>query len=180
MPSGCQVHETSVPSYRKIMSLELTHTEACELVEELLDRMVKTLAYVRMKIDEPHSVHHIADDGKPHQLSLFAEVAIEEANLLKNVNFYGAYLAGAKRMLTALKDHGMLYIDGIKHGKENKFINKALLDLYMASSRNLEWFLTDLPDDSVRVRIEFMRDRKGRIKEAKATFVKKETAYKEI
>lgn len=159
--------------------MKLTHTEACKLVEELLERMVKTLAYVRLKIDEPFSKYRIPDDGKPHQLSLFTQNTIEEADLLCNINYYGAYLAGAKRMLMALKDRHMLHIDGVKHDKDDKFTNKAFLDLYMASSRNLDWFLCGKPLD-VTTRIEFERDKKGKTIGAKASFVKKETTYKEI
>ena len=160
--------------------MKLTHTEACELVEELLDRMVKTLAYVRLRLDAKHGKGAIPNDGKPHQLSLFAEVAIEEANLLKNINWYGAYLAGARKMLTVLKDHEMLHIAGATHNKNDTFVNKAHLDLCMASSRNLEWFLKGIPNDNVTIRTEFIRDKKGKIIDAKAAFVKKETNYKEI
>lgn len=159
------------------MESKLTHTEACKLVEELLDRMVKTLAYIRIKIDHP--VYGIPDDGKPHRVPLYYINTFEEADLLCNINYYGAYLAGAKRMLMALKDHQMLHIDGVKHDKDDKFANKALLDLYMASSRNLDWFLHGEPL-KVTTRIESVCDKKGKTIGAKASFVKKETTYKEI
>lgn len=153
---------------------KLTHEEACKLVEDSLERAVNTLLYIRAKLATP------CRDGKPRQLSLFDEANIEHANLLCNINWYGAYIKGAKAMYSALERKGFLDIPGSeKRANEDRITNKAMLDLYMENSRNLEWLLTEVPD-SVQMVTSFERNKKGKIIKAKSRFYKKEVIRKEI
>lgn len=153
---------------------ELTHTEACKLVEDALERVANTLAYIRCKLEKRK------DFKIP--LSLFDYNTVEEANLLCNINCYGAYLKGAKAVIRVLLKHHMLDIPkpkGLGSSKEDRFTNKAYLDLMMESTRNLDWFMHGAPG-SVQIRTSFDRDKKGKVIGAKAKFVKKETKFTEI
>lgn len=153
---------------------KLTHEEACKLVENSIERAVNTLLYIRDKLNKP------CPNGKPRQLSLFDEANIEKANLLCNINWYGAYIKGAKTMYSALKHKGFLDIpSSVKKANEDRITNKAMLDLYMENSRNLEWLLTEVPD-SVQMVTSFERNKKGKVIKAKSKFYKKEIIRKEI
>lgn len=147
------------------MQPELTHTEACELVEKTLERVVNTLAYIRCKLEKRPNI----------PLSLFDYNAIEEANLLCNINHYGAYLKGARAMYRAMERN--FYLDYMK--KPEWIVAKAQLKLFMECSRNLEWFLTEMPN-RVELHTELERDKKGKVIGAKSKFVKKETKYTEV
>lgn len=153
---------------------KLTHEEACRLVEDSIQRAVNTLLYIREKLNKPYP------NGNPRQLSLFDEANIEKANLFCNINWYGAYLKGAKAMYSALERKGFLDIpSSAKKANEDRITNKAMLDLYMANSRNFEWLLTEVPD-SVQMVTSFERNKKGKVIKAKSKFYKKETIRKEI
>lgn len=159
------------------MASKLTHLEACKLVEDSLERVSKTLAYIRLKLDKPYS------DGSPRQLSLFDENAIEHANLLCNINWYGAYIAGARAMFQALKNNDYLDIPRPKGERKqtvaDTIANKAQLDLYMENSRNLDWFLHGFPK-GVEVITEFERDKNGKVIGAKASFYKRSMEIQKI
>lgn len=144
---------------------KLTHTEACKLVEDSLERIAKTLAYIRLRLEKSDKI----------PLSLFDYNAIEEANLLCNVNHYGAYLSGAQAMYRAMERN--FYLDYQK--KQDWLISKAQLKLFMENTRNLDWFLHDYPK-GVEIYTELERDKKGKVVGAKAKFVKRETKYTEI
>lgn len=153
---------------------KLTHEEACKLVEDSIQRAVNTLLYIREKLNKPYPT------GKPHQLSLFDEAKIEQANLLCNINWYGAYLKGAKAMYSALERKGFLDVpSSVKKANEDRITNKAMLYLYLENSRNLEWLLTEVPD-SVQMVTSFERNKKGKVIKAKSRFYKKEMIRKEI
>lgn len=155
---------------------ELTHEEACRLVEDAIERCAKTLAYIRCKLER-----------KP-QLSLFDMDTVEQANILCNINWYGAYFKGAQSMALALKEWNLMDFPQQKIGsgnykatvkRENPIVNKAIYDLFLSSTRNMEYCMTGLPDN-VEIRFHTEKDKKGKIVKATAKFVKKETEYKEI
>lgn len=150
------------------MMPKLTHTEACKMVEDSLERVAKTLAYIRLRLEQYQT-------DKPIQLDLFTQNTVEEANLLCNVNWYGAYLSGAQAMYRAMERN--FYLDYQK--KQDWLISKAQLKLYMENTRNLDWFLHDWPKD-IELHTELERNKKGKVIGAKAKFVKKEIKYKEI
>lgn len=160
---------------------ELTHTEACKLVEDALERVGKTLAYIRLQLaKDPRYVK----TGKERIL----KGTVDEANILCNVNYYGAYLQGAQRMALALEEWDLLDFPSKKIGRGNhkgtakrspKPVNKAVFDLFMESTRNLEWCLHGLPDN-VEIFTQDKTDAKGRVVGKKAVFGKKEIKYKEI
>lgn len=160
---------------------KLTHSEACKLVEDALERVGKTLAYIRCKLEQRNT-------DKPIQLTLFEQNTLEEANLLCNINWYGAYLQGAQRMALALQEWDMLDVPLKKISSGNykgtlkrkpKPVIKAVFDLFLENTRNLEWCLHGLPDN-VEIVTENKTDKKGKVIGVKAKFVKKETKYKEI
>lgn len=156
------------------MKEKLTHEEACKLVEDSIQRAVNTLLYVREKLNKPYP------NGNPRQLSLFDENWIEHTNLLCNINWYGAYMKGAKTMYSALERKGFLDIpSNEKRVNEDRITNKAMLDLYMENSRNLEWLLTEVPD-SVQMVTSYERNKKGKVIKAQSKFYKKEIIRKEI
>lgn len=142
----------------------MTHEEACGLVEGAIERCAKTLAYIRLKLER-----------KP-ALSLFDLDTVEQANILCNINWHGAYLKGANAMYRALINKGFL---DFYAKKEDKITNDAILKAYMQNTRNMEWLLTDLPVN-VEVRTIFERDKKGKVVAATSKFVRKKTEYKEI
>ncbi len=166
---------------------KLTHTEACELVESALERVGRTLAYVRLKLDSCQS-----EQNQLPGIGVCSENQIkgltEEANLLCNINLYGAYLQGARRMALALQELDLLdfpikKIGGGNHKgtqkRASKPTNKAIFDLFLESTRNLEWCLNGLPG-GVEIFTEPQLDKKGKKIGVKARFVKKEIKYNEI
>lgn len=149
----------------------LTHEEACKLVEEILARSIDTLLYIRKKLDKPYST------GKPRQLSLFDEAKINKANLLCNINWYGAYLHGMRMMLLKLRDWGLCDEPHKDKQKEGQIYNKSILDLIMNSTLNLERFV----GEEYEIRFtDHERDKKGKLKSCRAYFAKKTTKYIEI
>lgn len=153
------------------MNLILTHTEACALVEKSIERAVNTLLYIRSKLEAER------------KLSLFEQEFCEnEVNILCNINWYGAYLAGAKAMFRAMERNRYLAVKPAKGEKltaEDMIINKAQLRLYMSSGRNLEWLLTELPS-KIEIHTKLTRDKKGKVVDAVAMFVEKTTQYEKI
>lgn len=140
------------------MKAKLTHEEACELVEDSIKRLVAELCYLRGH----------------NPTSLRAEVALNKANVLENMYYYGAYLKGARAMYLALKDRGFL-----EQPAKGRIINNAMLKAYMESTRNMEWLLEGLPE-SIELHTVIERDSKGKPKSAKSRFVKKEVEFKEV
>lgn len=163
------------------MQPELTHEEACRLVEDAIERCAKTLAYIRLKLE-------YRNPKEPKQLSLFEMNTVEQANLLCNINWYGAYLKGAQAMALALADWNLMDFPQKKIGscnykgtvkRENPKVNKAIYDLFLSSTRNMEYCIQGLPNN-VEIRFNTEKDKKGKVVKATAKFVKKETEYKEI
>lgn len=159
----------------------LTHEEACRLVDGAIERCAKTLAYIRLKIEHVDPRTEFSRDREPIR-------SVDRANLLCNINWYGAYLEGARAMARAMEDWRLMDFPSEKIGsgnykgtvkRENPIVNKAIFDLFLKSIRNLEYCLQGLPL-GVEIQYDVERDKKGKIKSAKARFVKKETTYEEI
>lgn len=159
---------------------ELTHTEACKLVEAALERVGKTLAYIRLRLDRDP----VYRKSKP----MVIRRTVEEANILCNINFYGAYLQGAQRMALALEELDLLDFPLKKIGSGNykgtqrrasRAENRAMFDLFMENTRNLEWCLYGLPPN-VEILMEDKTDKSGKVIGVKARFVRKETKYTEV
>ncbi|MDE7442131.1 MAG: hypothetical protein K2M69_08195 [Muribaculaceae bacterium] len=148
---------------------KLTHTEACRMVEDAIERVGKTLAYIRLRLAE--NPNYMDCSGSEMKV----KARVNEANLLCNINHYGAYISGAQAMYRAMERN--FYLDYKK--KQDWLISKAQLKLFMENTRNLDWFLHDYPK-GVEIFTELERDKKGKVMSAKAKFVKKETKYTEI
>lgn len=160
---------------------KMTHTEACKMVDDALERVGKTLAYIRLKLAEYPYYMDRAGCGERK-----VKNCVEEANLLCNINFYGAYLQGARAMLRAMQEQRLLNLPTVKGTKKSDAIKptekhtvKALIGLINESARNLEWFLHGWPEN-VEIIIRDETDAKGKVIGKKAKFVKKEIKYKEI
>ena len=160
---------------------KLTHTEACKMVEDALERVGKTLAYIRLKLAE--DPHYMEREGCGENK---VKGCVEEANVLCNINFYGAYLQGARAMLRTMQEQRLLNLPTVKGTKKSDAIKpmekhtvKALVGLINESARNLEWFLHGWPEN-VEIIIRDETDAKGKVIGKKAMFMKKETRYKEI
>lgn len=157
----------------------LTHAEACALVEKSLEHAINTLRYIRGKLEIP------LKNGEERQLSLFEQNFCEEqVKLLCNINWYGAYLAGAKAMYRALESKGYLAVpankgSGVTRRANDLIINKAQLKLYMSSSRNIEWLLTDVPI-KITIRTNLIRNNKGKVVGAESKFYRKTALYEEV
>lgn len=161
------------------MQAKLTHEEACKLVDNAIERCYNTLMYIRLKLSQSNS----------QNLSLFEQNTVEQVNLLCNINWYGAYLHGAQAMARALEDWDLLDFPKKKTGhgsyaaitiqRANPIINKAIYDLFLSSSRNLEYCLNGLPSN-MEIQYDVQRNKKGKVIEAKARFVKKVIKYEEI
>lgn len=150
---------------------KLTHEEACKLIEDTLARSIDTLLYIRKKLERPYN------NGKPRQLTLFDKVKIERANLLCNINWYGAYLHGMRIILLHLRDRFLCDESNGKSKKEEKIYNKAIFDLIMSSTINLERFV----DEEYEIRFtDHEWDKKGKLKSCRAYFAKKTINYIEI
>ena len=161
---------------------KLTYTEACELVEDALERVGKTLVYIRMQLAK--GPKYLSKDSHERKV----KGVVDEANLICNINYYGAYLQGARRMALALQEWDLLDFPLKKIGSGNykgtqkrakPIIVKAVFDLFLENARNLEWCLHGLPED-IEIATQNVLDKKGKVKGVKAKFVKKETKYKEI
>lgn len=148
---------------------KLTHAEACRMVEDAIERVGKTLAYIRLRLAE--SPNYMESSGSEMKV----KAIVNEANLLCNINHYGAYLSGAQAMYRAMERN--FYLDYRK--KQDWLVSKAQLELFIENTRNLDWFLHDYPK-GVEIFTELERDKKGKLIGAKAKFVKKETKYTEI
>ena len=98
------------------------------------------------------------------------QYAVEKANMLTNINVYGAYLKGARAMYRALERHGLLSKD---------ITDKSMLKAYMQDSRGLEWLLEGLPE-GINLRTDYVRNKKGKIVSANSYFVKYETKITKI
>ena len=160
---------------------KLTHTEACKMVEDAIERVAKTLAYIRLRLAE--DPHYMEREGCGERK---VKGCVEEANVLCNINFYGAYLQGARAMLRAMQEQRLLNLPTVKGTKKSDAIKptekhtvKALIGLINESARNLEWFLHGWPEN-VEIIIRDETDAKGKVIGKKAMFMKKETRYKEI
>lgn len=148
------------------------------MVEDALDRIGKTLAYIRLRLaEDPLYLDRTNGEMK-------VKGAIEEANLLCNINYYGAYLQGARRMALVMQEHRLLNLPTLKGGKKHDAVKpadkhdvKALVELMNESPRNFEWFLHGWPNN-VEIFISHEEDRKGKIIGAKAKFVRKEVKYR--
>lgn len=161
---------------------KLTHTEACRMVEDAIERVGKTLAYIRLKLaEDPNYMESSGSEMK-------VKAIVNEANLLCNINYYGAYLQGAQRMALALQEWDMLDTPLKKIGsgnykstkkREPKPVIQAIFDLFLENTRNLEWCLHGLPEN-VEIFTLPEYDKKGKIKGYKAKFGKRETKYTEI
>lgn len=153
---------------------KLTHSEACALVESALERVSKTLMYVRLMLDinqpKPNTLPGIGACSENRIKGL-----VDEANLLCNINYYGAYMSGARAMFCALER--MSYLDFKK--KQDWLIAKAQLKLFMDNNRNLDWFLHEMPND-VDIFTELERDKRGKVIGAKAKFYRKKLIREEI
>lgn len=162
------------------MMPKLTHTEACKMVEDALERVGKTLAYIRLRLAETPNYMDLS--GREMKV----KGSVNEANVLCNINFYGAYLQGARAMLRAMQEQRLLNLPTVKGTKKSDAIKptekhtvKALIGLINESARNLEWFLHGWPEN-VEIIIRDETDAKGKVIGKKAMFMKKETRYKEI
>lgn len=150
---------------------KLTHTEACQIVEKCLDRISGTVAYIRCKLEKRPDI----------PLSLFDYNAVDEANLLCNINYYGAYLKGVKTTINALREYGLLDIpkpEGWNKDKDDKIYNKAMIDLIMQDSVSMDRFLAHDYDD-IRF-TDHERDKKGKLVKCRAYFEKRVTTSVEI
>ena len=150
---------------------KLTHAEACELVEKVLGRVADTLAYIRKKLEK--------NDGIP--LSLFDYDTTEEANLLCNINWYGAYLHGVKSTINLLREYGLLNIPlpkGVGKVKDAPIYNKAVIDLIMTDSVSMDRFLSR-DFDHIQY-TDHERDKKGKLIKCRAYFAKRVTTCVEI
>ncbi|MDE6231080.1 MAG: hypothetical protein K2M37_05630 [Muribaculaceae bacterium] len=161
---------------------KLTHTEACRMVEDAIERVGKTLAYIRLRLAE--NPNYMSCSGS----EIKVKASVNEANLLCNINYYGAYLQGAQRMALALQEWDMLDTPLKKIGsgnykgtkkREPKPVIQAIFDLFLENTRNLDWCLHGLPDN-VEIVTQDVLNNKGKVTGVKAKFVKKETKYKEI
>ena len=159
---------------------KLTHTEACKLVEDALERVGKTLAYIRLRLaEDPYYMDYSGSEMK-------VKGSVNEANLICNINYYGAYLQGARAMLRAIQEQHLLNLPTVKGTKKSDAIKptekhtvKALVELMSESTRNLEWFLHGWPKN-VEIIVSNETDAKGKVIGKKAMFMKKEVKYKEI
>lgn len=163
---------------------ELTHDECCRLVEGSIERGLQTLLYIRERLGQKG----VMDEWQEKSCAYMNDV-------LCNINHYGAYLSGARAMCLALEEQGLLatpkkthtyggrrYVDNDSglSDKEQRIVNKALLKLYLDSPRNMEWLLQGGTPGNAELRVKCGRDKRGKVTDAVASFVRKETTYKEI
>lgn len=149
------------------------------MVEDAIERVGKTLAYIRLRLAEDP---YYLERGK----EFVVKGAVDEANLICNINYYGAYLQGARAMLRAIQEQHLLNLPTVKGTKKSDAIKptekhtvKALVELMSESTRNLEWFLHGWPEN-VEIIVSNETDAKGKVIGKKAMFMKKEVKYKEI
>lgn len=149
----------------------MTHDEACELVEQSLERAVATLAYIRKRLDKRKTMTRIQQE------------AVKSYDILNNINFYGAYLQGARKMYLALMENKLLDIeyddDKWKSEKERKMTKKSMLNCFMESTRNMEWLLHGIPQ-GVEMLTRYEVDKNNKIKSAKSEFRKEVINYEKI
>lgn len=155
------------------MKESFTYEEACELCESLIVENLRLLASVRKYLDKVKGY-------KGQRVNLKLTLAASKTDLLRRVDCYGAYIKGARTVMLRLRDIGYIEEphpkDWGKVTKEDKLGNKADIDLYLESPRNMDWFLEGSHDK----RIKFERDNKGKAIGAKSSFVKKVVKYEEI
>lgn len=149
------------------MREELTHEQICEFLEDSLKNCLAALSHIY--------IQRANGKVKRNALTPKETLVLKKANLLTNVNWYGAYLHGAKAMLSALDAHGYL---GTQKADEN-LINRAQIKAFTKDARALEWLLEGLPE-GVELRTELKRNKKGKIIGAEAKFVEKKITYTEI
>lgn len=157
----------------------LTVEEAYAIVEDALVESINELMLVRKRLERRKNINPRAD--------IYGDVeytrVTKKADLLRNINYYGAYIKGAKAMYLRLKEYGFLEIPkekGCKKTtKEDRISNNALLDLYMKSTRNMEWLLCGTPLN-IKTMVKFKRDGKGKVVGAEAIFYREEIKKVEV
>lgn len=95
---------------------------------------------------------------------------LDEFKQLRNLQIYGWYLKGARKMLLDLTD---LFAEQLKIGRVKTInpYNKAVIDMLFESNINLEKFL--LHDyDEIRFK-DFVKNKKGKLIKCKAFLVKR-------
>lgn len=146
--------------------LTMTHLDACIQVKKSLEQVKATLEHINNEIEQ-------GKDFIFHDSGIF-----DRANLLCNINWFGAYIKGAKAMYRALYNKGYLEIPHPKGwGKvtnETKLANQAQLLLYMKDVRNLEWLLTE-PPQNIGIYTKFEKNPKDKIIGAKSNFYDTDT-----
>lgn len=148
----------------------MTHDEACELVQGSVERALTTLLHIQKRLEK----------GKP--FSRQDELRVKDFDVLYNINFYGAFLQGARKMYLALHDHGFLDIPCnacFQTSRERKLTNEAMIKCYMDSTRNMEWLLNGMPQ-GIEMYTAYERDKNGKVKSAKSEFRKEVVKYERV
>lgn len=106
---------------------------------------------------------------------------LEENKRLRKLQIWAWYIKGAREMLLRLREHSLCeepHPGNVnKVTKEDKIINKAILDLIMSSKENVDRFL--MGEYEIRL-TDHERDKKGRLVKCRAYFAQKVIKYKEV
>lgn len=151
---------------------KLTHEECCRLVEESIERGLRTLEYIKNRLHK----------GYAHEETVESNCNFVK-DVLCNINYYGAYLHGMVQMLLKLRQYGLLEEkrdkNGIPRAKGDDLIyNKAIIDLLLADKTNCERFVGD-EFDQIRY-TDHEHDKKGKLVKCRAYFAKRVTTYQEM
>ena len=105
----------------------------------------------------------------------------EPGGLRKYIVPWGIYIDGARAMLLKLREHLLLEEphqgDARKVTKDDKIINKAIIDLILSSKDNIDRFL--MGEYEIRL-TDHEKDKKGKLVKCRAYFAKRVITYQEV
>lgn len=105
----------------------------------------------------------------------------EEEKQLRKLPIWSWYMKGARDMLRRLRDTALCdepRPKGWIKGKNDRVVNKAILDLILQDQTATDRFLSQDYDD-IRLK-DHERDKKGKLVKCKAFFAKRVTGYQEM
>ena len=107
--------------------------------------------------------------------------SIEDAVALRRLPIWSWYIRGARDMILRLREHLLCEEphagDTKKVSREDKIVNKAILDMIMYNKDNIDRFLMGQYEICLT---DHEKDKKGRLVKCRAYFAKKIVTYKEV
>lgn len=104
----------------------------------------------------------------------------EEEKELLRLKVWSWYIRGARDMILRLREHLLLdesHPECLKVTKDDKIINKAVIDMLLQDKRNIDFFLSGAYE--IRLK-DHEKDKKGKLVKCTAFFARRVIKYEEV